>query len=139
MIKLAFGEIYKLTFPNGKSYIGATTVGVESRFKRHATNAKTRNAPLYQAWREMGPPELDVLDMLPVKDLDEAERAAIIKFGTMAPGGYNELPGGKVSPMTNPEIAKRVNEKATRTKRLPEIRAKYAEATRRAHRKEKGL
>ena len=132
-----FGRIYKLTFSNGKVYIGATTLSVEKRFKVHAKNSKTRNSLLYRAWREFGPPELSRLGEFLVCDLDRAEAKAISREGCLAPKGLNELPGGKVSPMSNPEICKRANDKATETKRMPEVRAKYSESAKRVARERK--
>ena len=49
--------LYRLTFPNGKCYIGVT-VNVDKRFRRHKYLARTsrglKNIPLYNAIRKYG-------------------------------------------------------------------------------------
>lgn len=101
------GELYKLTFPNGKCYIGITTKRAKDRFHGHKARAKQNKAstPLYTAWRKHGEPTLCVLAILEDHALAETEIRAIAAFNTLHPNGYNASVGGDVSPMTIPEIA----------------------------------
>lgn len=96
------GQLYKLDFANGKSYIGITTKSCQRRFGNHKDAARRGVAiPLYNAWRKHGEPVLTVLAVVEDKDLAETEIRAIKAFGTMIPDGYNTLEGGQVSPMNN--------------------------------------
>lgn len=104
-------ELYKLTFPNGKAYIGISTRSAKSRFVSHllAFNTGKNKSILYSAWRKHGQPEMRVLaEFTSVDELRAAERAAIADFGTLKPNGYNMTYGGDSNPMEVPEIAKRV-------------------------------
>lgn len=49
-------EIYRLTSPSGKSYIGLTNMGTSERWKKHILRAfnENRNHPLYNAIRKYG-------------------------------------------------------------------------------------
>lgn len=102
------GELYRLDFASGKSYIGITEKTAVKRFKGHADavrSSRTNDTPLYNAWRKHGAPSLKVLAVIENYDLAETEIRAIKIFGTLKPNGYNLLEGGQVSPMTNPEVA----------------------------------
>jgi len=107
------GELYKLDFPNGKSYIGITTKNAAERFKGHRRGARSQKkcALLARAWAKYGEPTLITLAVLEEDDLPAAEIRAIKAYGTLHPGGYNMLEGGQISPMKDPEIAARVGRK----------------------------
>lgn len=90
------GSVYKLDFPNGKSYIGITIKEVPKRYREHA-NAAERGSPasLHCAWREYGAPKLTRLKYgLSPKSLLAEERRLIQKFDTLTPNGHNMTPGG---------------------------------------------
>ena len=104
------GELYKLDFTNGKSYVGITTKTAKSRFDNHKRCANTgKGAALYNAWRKHGEPKLTVLAVLEDKELASAEQRAIAVYGTLVPSGYNMTSGGEVSPMLFSEIAAKVS------------------------------
>ncbi len=63
------GTLYKLTFPNGKSYIGITKHSLEHRIKIHIRASRSgRKLAIYNAIR---------------------------KYGTFGDGGYNLIDGGE--------------------------------------------
>jgi len=106
------GQLYKLNFSNGKSYIGITTKLSLERFYGHRARAKSNSGSetlLYRAWRKYGEPSLQVLAFVENKDLASTEIRAIEIFKTLEPNGYNVSEGGSVSPMTNPKIAQKVS------------------------------
>ena len=93
------GDLYKLTSPSGKSYIGITTATALSRWAnhvRHATKSRARG-PLYAAIRKYGPSAF-VVDVLAHADTWESlcalELSAIAEHGTLSPAGYNLTAGG---------------------------------------------
>lgn len=91
------GWIYLLEFPNGKRYVGLTTVSPKRRYGRHkAAAAKPENkSRVYQAWRKHGPPSLQVLAEIPNEKLANAEREYIAAMNTRIPHGYNQSEGGE--------------------------------------------
>lgn len=98
------GELYKLEFASGKSYIGITTKTARERFHGHRCRAaKGDRTALYNAWRAHGEPKLTVLAVLENSELASTEQRAILAYNTFVPGGYNSTPGGDVSPMLNAE------------------------------------
>lgn len=109
------GVLYKLSFSNGKSYIGLTTRGVVARFKQHEYDAvvKRKDLPLYAAWRKYGAPNVVTLAVLSDADLCLAEIKAIQVFDTLVPNGYNVSYGGSISPMKNQLAAKKLSKVLT--------------------------
>lgn len=100
------GELYRLDFPNGKSYIGITTGKASKRLCGHsAACSKGKDTILYNAWRKHGKPSITVIAILENSELASTEIRAIKVFKTLKPNGYNLLEGGQVSPMTTPEVA----------------------------------
>lgn len=106
------GELYKLDFPNGKSYVGITTGTAKQRFAGHRRGSRSQKkcALLARAWAKYGEPTLTTLAVLEEDDLPASEIRAIKAYGTLHPGGYNMLEGGQVSPMKNPEVANKVKQ-----------------------------
>lgn len=88
------GELYRLSFSNGKHYIGIAANGAYRRFTCHRHNATKFNTLLYNAWRKHGEPGLKVLAVIEDDLLYETEIRAIALYGTLAPGGYNITLGG---------------------------------------------
>lgn len=129
------GNLYKLDFQNGKSYIGITTKTAAERFSGHRVrcrSAKGNDATLYHAWRKHGEPKLVVLAVVEDKDLAETEIRAIKAFNTMTPNGYNMTPGGDVSPLSDPLIAAKLvgnkNAEGSRHVRSAEYKSKLSKA-----------
>lgn len=106
------GQLYKLDFANGKSYIGITTRSAEERLHGHRARCRSNkggDAALYHAWRKHGEPVLTVLAVVEDKDLAETEIRAIKAFNTLVPNGYNVTAGGDTSPMVLPQVAAKVS------------------------------
>lgn len=89
-------HLYKLTFANGKIYIGQTVKTVEHRFNHHRNTANAGSVlPVHAAWRKYGEPTCELIgSYLSHTALNEAEVAAIARFGCMSPNGYNIALGG---------------------------------------------
>lgn len=149
------GELYRLTFNDGKYYIGATRGRAKRRWFVHRCNARNEQntAAVYIAWREMGEPVFTILAVIENSELDRCEREAIITFRTLWPGGYNMVDGGKVASTKykivtdkyrgdkhymrkNPELASQIGAKGSATMRglgelhwtkRPEVRRKISE------------
>lgn len=93
------GELYRLTFPNGKAYIGITSGSSCHRYKGHAKDARRhRISALHSAWKKYGPPVMQVLAVLENQQLGDAEIKAIALLKTLVPHGYNTATGGFVNP-----------------------------------------
>lgn len=93
-------EIYLLTFPSGKRYVGAVWgQNAESRFGAHSSlAAKNVAMTLYDCWRKEGKPKLKVLARVPDKDWQKEEVKQIAKHDTLWPKGLNRTTGGWVVP-----------------------------------------
>lgn len=91
------GHLYKLDFGSGKSYIGQSTRAPGARFADHCRDAKTVDHLLYRAWRKHGEPKMTILAFIEDRLLDETEIRAIEAYSTLAPLGYNMVPGGHSS------------------------------------------
>ena len=89
-------QLYCLTFPNGKKYIGITSKTAQERFKRHCDNSS--KSIISRAVRKYGK---DSVIMSVIAECDNwellclAEQEAIEKFNTIAPNGYNLTLGGE--------------------------------------------
>ena len=119
------GELYRLDFNNGKSYVGITVKKAANRFKHHKRDATHGSKYLvHRAWRKYGEPKMTVLAILEDGELPSTEIRAIKIFGTMTPNGYNMTPGGEESPMLVPAI----KAKLVGIKRSKESRAKMSES-----------
>ncbi len=91
------GELYKLTFPSGKSYIGITSTTAAERFEKHWLNRKSLHFAISLALRKYGRASVTVETLAMEEDwtlLCAMEIAAIESHGTRAPGGYNMSAGG---------------------------------------------
>lgn len=94
------GFIYKLTFPNSKSYIGYTTQIMRKRLEQHRADARRGGrSALHKAIRFYGPPEVSILFEANLPELLDAEVRFIEEHNTLVPNGYNILIGGQISPM----------------------------------------
>lgn len=93
------GEIYCITSPSGKSYVGLTRGTAENRFKQHARNAKQGiKNPLYNSFRKYGKDDMHLQVLNYADDWSELctlENVAIIMLGTKAPKGMNSTFGGE--------------------------------------------
>ena len=92
------GALYKLTFPNGKSYIGITKYSIEHRIKIHIRSSRSgRKLAIYNAIRKYGEDsfQVQVLAMAHPDDLPQLEIDAIRKHDTFGINGYNMTAGGE--------------------------------------------
>lgn len=91
-------EIYRLTSPSGKSYIGLTSMGTEERWKKHVWRAQKekRNHPLYNAIRKYGEASF-VVEIIDYACSREQARELEIQYIRNHPRelSYNISPGGE--------------------------------------------
>jgi len=134
-------ELYRLDFPSGKSYIGITKHTALMRFDSHGRcAAKSSKGIVYHAWRKYGAPKLVTLAVLTEDDMLEAEKRAIVVFGTRHPNGYNMTDGGDIPPSLSPEVANKIRMKLKGRKLSDERRLALSRAvTGRKHTEEAKL
>ncbi len=107
MIALSEGHhaVYRLSFPNGKKYIGVTT-DLTRRLKQH----KYADTLVGRAIRKYGAPELQILAVCFEDYAYDLERKIVKRFDTMVPAGYNLVSGGlggrKMSEATKLKISR---------------------------------
>ena len=117
------GEIYAHTnLLNGKSYVGQTTAGMESRWKDHVKHSRysktaTYNTPFARALRKYGPEafEHQILSRARSKaELDNLEKVWIILLQSREQG-YNLGAGGEGNPglKHTPETKARISKNRT--------------------------
>ena len=94
--------VYRLTFANGKVYIGMSKTcpkkGYMRRFEDHVRAAASGKVlPIYSAWRKHGAPVFEVLSEHSNRpDCAVAEIKAIASYGSISDGiGYNIMGGGE--------------------------------------------
>lgn len=120
------GVLYRLTFPNGKAYIGITSRTANARFKEHCKNAASgRAVAVSRAIGKYGP-ESVVVETLLVARWDYLlfiEPVVIKHFGTKGDGGYNLSDGGEgvIGVIPSPETRERL--------RQANLGKKHSEAT----------
>ena len=92
-------ELYQISFPNGKSYIGVTSETATARFAEHAYNSKRRDRgrAIERAIRKYGVNAATVKTLVigAWEYLIGLEKAVILAFGTFGRGGYNMTAGGE--------------------------------------------
>jgi group I intron endonuclease len=92
------GKVYKITFLNGKSYIGITVQKLSTRISSHIYKAKNGcKFLLYNAMRKYNY-MFNVEVIATVNDWDELlqlEKSLIIEYNTKSPSGYNTTDGGR--------------------------------------------
>jgi group I intron endonuclease len=99
------GVVYKIVSSSGKGYVGQTVRPLNKRLYRHR-DMKWGNCKLLKraiakyGWKQM---TVSVLWTGPNEQLNAKEIELIAAHGTLAPGGYNSLPGGDINPMHTPE------------------------------------
>jgi hypothetical protein len=116
---MELGEIYCLTSPSGKKYIGQCVKllsngknwGAEKRWKQHirdATNGKDYCRLLNNAIRKYTPEKImiEILQECNINELDKFEIEFITNFNTMSPNGYNLTSGGKCNSRQSEETKK---------------------------------
>lgn len=98
---MAKNILYRLTFPNGKVYIGITTETLEKRVRRHLLSARAgKSYALSAAIRKYGEKYFLVEHLasaLSWEDLLLLERQVISQCNSVCPFGYNMTGGGEGS------------------------------------------
>lgn len=127
------GELYRITSPSGKVYIGITSRTAEDRFKEHVRNARGKaKGLLYRAIRKYGADQMIVETLGASEDWGELcamERSAIAFFGTKAPKGMNATDGGDgvLGYKPTPDVLAKVSAASMRAWKNPEYREKQSE------------
>lgn len=104
-------ELYKLTAPDGRLYIGASN-SARHRWIKHKSMAKSgSNINIHKAICEFGWENFkkEILAVGQVEYIYDLEIKAIQAYKTMYPFGYNMTLGGKTSPMSMESIARQVS------------------------------
>lgn len=105
------GYIYKYTFPDGKVYIGQTRRPMAARHKEHLNpSTGPLNSGFWQAYKTVGEPKLDILEVVEAKDvttlvdqLNSKETIFISKYRSTDPQyGYNRK---EIATAFNPDNA----------------------------------
>ncbi|CAB5220968.1 grpIintron_endo, group I intron endonuclease [uncultured Caudovirales phage] len=124
------GDLYRLDFKSGKSYVGITRRTARERYVEHQqAAAKSQKGVVYKAWNKYGAPDLVILDSIGhISDLYQAEIDAIVKHGTRHPHGYNLTDGGDIPPSLSPEVAAKISARLKGRKLSPEHIAKVTSA-----------
>jgi hypothetical protein len=94
--------VYRLVFPNGKSYVGQTRRLPLERFDEHIKSKN--NSVVQRAIDKYGAPtvKLQTLAVVSENDVDAAERIFIAAYDSLLPIGYNVAGGGR-GVMTPPD------------------------------------
>lgn len=104
------GVIYRLLFPSGKSYVGLTTVSVETRWSQHKHASKKLGhcSALNPAIRKYGwnNVQKSVLKEAPIAELSKWEVHFVALYDSYH-NGYNLTPVGEMSPMLVEEVRAR--------------------------------
>lgn len=103
--------------------MGITTNTPKKRFNAHthaARYAKANSPAVYHAWNKHGAPAMVILAVIEDEDLYEAEKRAIVAYGTISPNGYNLTHGGECGCSKHPEVREKISAALT----TPEMRAK---------------
>ncbi len=91
--------IYKITNKiTGKLYIGQTVQSLKDRWNDHKRVSKTSASYLYESMRKHGFNNFEIVEIdaaKTIEGLNLLEEHYIKKFDTLAPKGYNLLPGGR--------------------------------------------
>jgi hypothetical protein len=99
---MPFGYIYKIVFPNGKHYIGLTTISLEQRTKEHKRCSKSGGTNcLYKALRKYN--MVDTFELIEIDNADTLEELREKEIGYIEVynshyidgNGYNMTLGGE--------------------------------------------
>ena len=103
--KKGFGFIYKYTSPSGKSYVGQTVQTLLGRAKTYSGKGYRKCSLFYKAILKYGFEnfQVEILDEVPIEELDCAEAFWIEYSNSMRPNGYNLVTDQK-SPVTKHTI-----------------------------------
>ena len=125
-------DLYLITSPSGKQYVGITKRTTAWRWechKRSTLKSQKRNSALYAAMRKYQNWDEWVVETLYTGswgDVAWMERQLILNLDTQPPNGYNiDVPGGGVQRgVLGPEFAEKCRQRALRQWQDPEFRDK---------------
>lgn len=86
-------KLYRLVFPDGRTYVGITKLLMRERMYVHRRMAKSHKGKLFVAWRDLGEPAVEVLAVVAEHMWAETERRAIAVLRpelNSCPGGHGE-------------------------------------------------
>lgn len=89
--------MYRLDFPNGKSYVCITSRTVNQRFIKHCGDSKKENFAISRAINKYGKLNIKINTLVSgsMDYLFDLEKKAIRSFNTKSPNGYNLTDGGE--------------------------------------------
>lgn len=98
-----YGAVYLYTFDNGKKYVGQTILSVKERLRNHYhSDCLVDKAMKKNAFT------VELLDVVPIDQLDDREKFFIAQYGCIWPDGYNMTDGGNNYNLL-PETRKRMS------------------------------
>lgn len=128
------GTLYRMTFPNGKAYVGITS-DFARRMKAHKAASAKYQQPVCRAIAKYGWENVtrEVLVVGPYAYIRQLESTAIVAFNTRIPHGYNVSEGGEFAPSLAPEVRAKISKSNTgktptiaqREKQADSMRAKW--------------
>ena len=126
------GFLYRLTFPNGKAYIGITTKSVEKRFIQHCSLARIGRVSfavhLAISKYDSKNVVVETLATADVESLKRLEIEEINKQNTRYPNGYNLTDGGDGAVGMDAETRQKISNAASGRTATPETKAKLSAA-----------
>jgi group I intron endonuclease len=126
------GFLYRLTFPNGKAYIGITTKSVEKRFIQHCSLARIGRVSfavhLAISKYDSKNVVVETLATADVELLKRLEIEEIDKQNTRYPNGYNLTDGGDGAVGMDAETRRKISNAASGRTATPETKAKLSAA-----------
>lgn len=113
--------IYKITnLKNGKVYVGQS-IDIKDRWSQHKnkafnSNERGYNSAIHAAFRKYGIENFsfEIIEECVAEQLDEKEQFWIKKFNSLAPNGYNILPGGQKNRLGKIWICEECGKQVTR-------------------------
>ena len=93
MDRCALHRVYRLVFPNGKSYVGQTRRLPQERFREHVKGKSLVGAAIEKYGAENV--RLRTTIIVPSDRIDVVERIFIAAYDTLTPNGYNVAGGGR--------------------------------------------
>lgn len=88
--KIGYGLVYCYTFDNGKKYIGITTTNFIQRHKTHLYGKQVVDYAIRKRKYNV-----EIIDEVPIDELNDAEIRYISEFNCLKPNGYNISIGGE--------------------------------------------
>lgn len=135
-----FGEIYSISSPSGKVYVGQC-VQIRTNGRKHGTSERWK-AHLYESSlvnpKKIGCTFLNkaiqkytaekmivkIIEVCKVEDLDEREQFHIQELNTLAPNGYNLTSGGQFTKVLHESTREKISEARKGSKASDETKEK---------------